>query len=148
MNALVNPKTPAAKAAAEMLRAGKAKGAAALKESKMPKPGPVDPILDAAVKKHAAAEKEMDSILVPMSLAEVCRIMGDTCHPSDFMVSSMETLADQLDAISQFAENNVNASYETWQVVDNIVERMRLASRVTAWLLVGDNETPAAEVAP
>jgi hypothetical protein len=92
----------------------------------------------AAVAAHAAAERDIAQLQVPMTLNEICQIMGSDCRADEFPVSSIDSLADQLDAISQMADVGCEGGYERWLVVDNIVSRMRLASRVTAWMLTDD----------
>jgi len=127
---------PAPKTPAEVLREAKAQ----IDEIHANSPPPPrmsterHPASDAA----EAAGKARDAIAslqVPMTLGEVAEIIGAGCDPSEFPVSSVECLADQLDAISQMAEMGAEGGFERWKVVDNIVNRMRLASRVTAWML-------------
>jgi hypothetical protein len=88
-----------------------------------------------AAREAGELRKEIGALQVPMTLAEIAEIMGPNCNADDFPVSSIENLADQLDAVSDMAEVGAQGGYERWQVVDNIVSRMKLASRVTAWML-------------
>lgn len=115
----------APKAPADVIREAKAKIDANLKKDHGP----------GVVEELAAANKEMGELAVPMTLNEICEIMGSDCRADEFPVSSIECLAGQLDAVSQMAEVGCQGGFERWCVVDNIVSRMKLASRVTAWML-------------
>jgi hypothetical protein len=96
------------------------------------------PASDAA---EAAAKvlKEIGATPVPMTLDEICDVIGEDCHASNFASSALETLAGQVDALANVAEKEEVDPFEAFRLMRNVCERMRLASRVTAWL---ESETP------
>lgn len=116
-----SPKAPAA-----MVREGKARLKAAL-----------------GAEEHAQARAAMAELRVPMTLSDICEVIGRDCKPEKFSSTALETLAGQLDGLTTIADANEGVgTYDQWRVVDNVVARMRLAANVAAWL-----ETETAEAA-
>lgn len=79
-------------------------------------------------------------IPVPMTLNEICRLMGPECRAENFAASALDTLASQLYAVAGLAERD--GSYDGWQVVENIVDRMKCAGEVVTWLESETTELP------
>jgi len=138
-----------AKAPAAVLREQKARIEEIHANSPPPPSMPTSrhPASDAA----EAAEKARDvmgNLPVPMTLNEICALMGPDCKAEDFAASALKTLAGQLYAVAQFAESGLggDGGYEQWQVIENIVERMKCAGEVVTWLESETTELP--EVQP
>lgn len=95
-----------------------------------------EPRMSAEVREEIAARPALGEVRIPMTLNDVCALMGRDCQPDEFAATAFECLADQLDAVAQFAENGPtgNNGYEMWKVVNNIAERMRCAGEVATWL--------------
>jgi hypothetical protein len=88
----------------------------------------------AAAAEAGKARREVGDLSVPITLSEICSVVGVDCHPERFAVTALECLAGQLGAMVSVAERENVDPYDAYRVMDNIAERMRLASRVTAWL--------------
>lgn len=86
---------------------------------------------------------EISGLLVPMTLAQVCGVIGTDCKPERFAVTALECLAGQLEAMRTIAERDEVSPYDAFRVIENLTERMRLASRVTAFL---ESEQPLASL--
>lgn len=91
---------------------------------------------------HAQARAAIADLRVPMTLSDICGVIGRDCKPESFSSTALETLAGQLDGLTAIADANEGlGTYDQWRVVDNVVARMRLAANVAAWL---ETETPEA----
>jgi hypothetical protein len=91
---------------------------------------------------YQQARDALANISVPMTLSEICEVIGRDCKPERFGVTALESLAGQLDGLTSIAYTNEGTgTYDQWRVVDNVVARMRLAANVAAWL---ETETPEA----
>lgn len=121
----------AAKAPAEVLREAKARIEEANKVPVPRLPGTEHPATEAA-RQAGKARGAIGAIPVPMTLNEICALMGPNCRAEDFASSAFETLAGQLYAVASLAESG--GTYDGWQVVENIVERMKCAGQVVTWL--------------
>lgn len=99
------------------------------------------PASDAA-EEAGRARRSVGELPVPMTLSEICALMGVGCEPENFAPTAFESLAGQLEAAATFAENE--GSYDGWRVINNIAERMKCAGNVARWLET--ETTDAAEV--
>jgi hypothetical protein len=126
------------KAPAEVLRDGKARAKAAIE-------APVDTNAraKAAVAELAAAQEDMATLAVPMTLADVCGIISVDCKPDNFAVTALESLAGQVSALQCIVEKEEVDAYEGYRLLENLSERMRLAARVTSWLQSETREAAA-----
>lgn len=96
----------------------------------------------ASVERLARSNDALAKLSVPMTLSEVCEVIGRDCKPEKFSSTALETLAGQLDGLTTIADANEGVgTYDQWRVVDNVVARMRLAANVAAWL---ESESPEA----
>jgi len=134
-------KKPAAPAA--VLREQKAKIAEAMKVAPPHLPGMRHPASDAA-EAIGRATKTIGALTVPMTLAEVCDLVGTDVSPEDFASTALESIGDQIYTLATLTEND--ASNESWRLFRNLSERAKLAGRVTAWLEAEPTELP--EVKP
>ncbi len=130
----------AAKAPAEVLRNAKARIEEANKVPVPRLPGTEHPATEAA-RQAGKARGAIGAIPVPMTLNEICALMGPNCRAEDFASSAFETLAGQLYAVASLAESG--GTYDGWQVVENIVARMKCAGQVVTWLESETSELPA-----
>lgn len=137
----------AAKAPAKVLRDAKARIDEANKVPIPKLPGQEHPAT-AAAREAGKARQEVGALVVPMTLAEICEVIGVNCQATDFASTALETLAGQVAAVQCIVERENVDPYEGYRLLANIAERMKLASRVTAWL---EHESPLVslpEVAP
>lgn len=91
------------------------------------------PASDTAV----AVGKVLESIQdmpVPMTLGKLCRVIGPNVDAQKFASTALMSLAIQLEGIESIAEQDNSGCYDRWCCVESIVDRMRLAANVTAWL--------------
>ena len=121
------------KAPAEVLREAKAEIAEANKVPIPAMPTGRHPASDAAAR-AGKARQALGDLAVPMTLNEIAGIIGVNVRATDFASTALDDLATQLDGVSIVAEADTGGCYDSWCVVENIVARMKLASRVTAWL--------------
>lgn len=132
------PATPA-----QVLRKQKAAIEEACKVAPPSMPTGRHPASDAA-EAMGKAKKTIADMSIPMTLGEICKVMGVNCEPDNFAASALGDLAAQLYAVSHLAEvDRDHSRYEGWQVVENIVARMKLASEVVTWLESDTTELPA-----
>jgi hypothetical protein len=95
-----------------------------------------------SVENLEAAERDGD-VLVPVTIRDVCRMVGVDCEPENFAPTALMELSKQLDSLSDLANENSNGGYENWKLVQNLAARAALAGRVAAWL---DEPGPATEL--
>ena len=78
---------------------------------------------------------------------EICSLIAHDVKPERFAATALTELAAQMEVLAEAAEGSEFHGYEAWKFTQNLIKRMRLAGRVTAWLESG---TPAAlpEVQP
>lgn len=92
----------------------------------------------AAFHEQVAAERARKAELVPLPLGELCRIIGPDVDIGEFASTALMSLAIQLEGLRSIAaKDDGGSSYDQWCVITNIVDRMRLASRVGRWLETG-----------
>ncbi len=136
----------AAKAPAEVLREQRARIEEALK---MPTPRLSDrranPLLTKAVEDHAAAHQAMRDIPVPMTLGEICEVIGSDVVPGEFGSSALRSIADQIKTTAVLVETEW--SDDSWRLFENLSARAELAGRVAGWL-GSQTSTVATEGAP
>jgi hypothetical protein len=126
----------AAKTPAEVLREQKAKIADALKEGhRIPRPGAVDPVLDDAIKQSAEARDAIGSIVVPITLAKACLLIGGNVEPENFATTAFSAIARDIETLSDLAEHESEESgFYGWLVLQQLAERARFAGEVAALL--------------
>jgi hypothetical protein len=130
----------AAKSPAQVLREQKAKIEEIHANGAPPPRMPTErhPASDAA-EAAGKARGAIGALAVPITLDDVCGIIGVDCKAESFAASALECLAGQLVAMQTIGEQDSVDPYNAYRVIENVVGRMRLASRVTAWL---ESETP------
>jgi len=127
---------PAAKTPAEVLREQKAKIADALKEGhRIPRPGPVDTVLDDAIERSAEARDSIGSIPIPMTLGKACLLIGGNVEPENFATTAFAAIARDIETLSDLAEHESEESgFYGWLVLQQLAERARFAGEVAALL--------------
>ena len=95
------------------------------------------------VEEFAAAKKRMADIPVPMTLGEICGVIGNDVHPELFASEALAAIADQVETTAVIIDAAPDFSGDAWRLFKNIAERAKLASRVTAWL---ESEQPLASL--
>lgn len=139
----------AAKAPAEALREAKQ----TIEEIRASAPPPPRPSTEEHPASVAAREvgkvrEAIGDLVVPMTLAEVCEIIGVDCKPENFAVTAFETLGGQMEVVTELAESTEIGGYDAYRLTENIRQRMLLASRVTAWLESDETLSSLPEVQP
>jgi hypothetical protein len=134
----------AAKAPAEVLREQQARIEEALKA---PLPGlPEQGASEAskAAADFAAARRALADMPVPMTLGEICEVIGQDVVPEEFGSSALRAIADQIKTTAVLTETDWSA--DAWRLFGNISARAELAGRVAGWL--AKETTEPAEVQP
>lgn len=85
---------------------------------------------------------------VPITLGQLCRLIAHDVTPDRFAATALTELAAQMEILADAAEDNEFNDYEAWKFTQNLIERMRLAGRVTAWLADGATSEALPKVAP
>lgn len=129
------------KAPAQVLREQKAVIEEALNSEPPPPPMPAGrhPASDAA-EAMGKARDTIGGMQVPMTLSEICSMIGVNCSPERFAVTALESFAGQVDALSTLCEKEEIAPFQAFLLMRNVSQRIELASRVTAWL---ESEQPS-----
>lgn len=96
-----------------------------------------------AAEEVGKAKEKLAELIVPMTLGEVCEIIGVDCKPERFAVTAFETLGGQLEVVTELAESSEMGGYDAYRFTENLRRRMLLAGRVTAWL---ESEKPLASL--
>jgi hypothetical protein len=121
------------KAPAAVLREQTAKIAKASKVSPPRMSTERHPATDAA-EAAGKAVREIGDLQVPLTLREVCEIIGVDCKPERFAVTAFETLGGQLAVVTELTESTALVGYDAYRLTENVRHRLLLAGRVTAWL--------------
>lgn len=134
----------AAKAPAEVLREQQA-----LIEEALTAPLPGLPERGAseaskAAENFAAARRTLADMPVPITLGEICHVIGTDVDPERFATSALSAIADQINSTAVLVETD--SSNDSWRLFKNLSQRAELASRVAAWLEA--ETTDPAEVQP
>jgi hypothetical protein len=100
-----------------------------------------------AFQRESARAKALGATNVPVTLRDICSLIAHDVKPERFAATALTELAAQMEIIAEAAEGSEFNGYEAWKFTQNLIKRMRLAGRVTAWLESG---TPTAlpEVEP
>lgn len=88
------------------------------------------------------------SLAVPLTLGDICDAIGHDVKADSFAPTAFMELANQLEVVAEAAESTEFHGYEAWTFTQNILERMRLAGRVSAWLAQGATAKELPEVQP
>lgn len=130
---------------AQVLREQKAKIEAV--DASAPPPPPLStvqhPASDAA-EAVGEARAAIQDMTVPVTLGEVCALIGTDVDPTDFASTAFASIGDQIHTLATLVETD--ASHDSWRLFRNLSERAKLAGRVAAWLTA--ETTELAEVQP
>jgi hypothetical protein len=122
-------KKPAAKAPAEVIREARQRASAALEM-----PIETNDQVKASTAAHAAARKDVRDIQVPMTLGELCTVLGSNIGPEHFGASALASFADQLETIAVIVDSSPDHSSDAWRLFQNLAERASFASKIVTWM--------------
>lgn len=134
----------ATKAPAEIVREQRARIKEALKVPPPPLPEHAASEGSEAGEAFAAATRSLAEMSVPMTLGEICDIIGVDVQPESFATSALSAIADQINSTAVLVETD--RSNDSWRLFKNLSQRAELASRVAEWLAA--EATEQAEVQP
>jgi hypothetical protein len=84
------------------------------------------------------ARAAIRDLAVPVTLGEVCALIGTDVDPADFASTAFESIGDQISTLATLVETD--ASHDSWRLFRNLSERAKLAGRVAAWLAAEPSE--------
>ncbi|MEO8905495.1 MAG: hypothetical protein ABI488_23510 [Polyangiaceae bacterium] len=77
-----------------------------------------------------AKRKELADRTLTLTVGEACDLVGRDLEPSEFTEQVFETIARDLDVLSDLAENG--NGFDGWCAFQNLCERIKLAGKIAA----------------